>query len=542
MDEEHAHRTPAPAGPATRRRLVTFLGVGRYEKTRYNFHEDDDGYETHFVAEALARHFQPEQVVVIATEPAFALHGAHLDKVLAARQIQVFHEILPDGQSPGEQWVQFDKLRAALDAGAELDEIILDITHGFRAQPFMAAAVLAWTRATTEKLLPVRVVYGAFADRESPSEPRPAPEILKNTRIWMLPAFVELLDWSRALQMLLEAGRAGPVAEQARRIGREARKGWANEGRHGESPVLEQLGKALGSFGEQLETIQAPAILGPDGSASVVLRWLQQAKGDTARLLPPLAPMLDRLEAMLRPLAVKDLQRNGDKALVALTLLYTRLGRYPEAITVCREAWLNRYCEAEARWPGPGFSSQGRQEGRNRWYREDRWGSQRVGDIRNTLDHAGFRSSLPRNPVQLVKDVVEELEQGGSPQPSMGQSKDIFLNISNHPSSSWAPQQLDAARRIAPEVRDLTFPHVDPLLDETSIGAMAGDILAKVPQRTGACMVQGEFTLTWNVVKGLQERGIPCYAATTRRKVRLEGGRKISEFQFVRFRRFASGH
>lgn len=58
-----------------------------------------------------------------------------------------------------------------------------------------------------------------------------------------------------------------------------------------------------------------------------------------------------------------------------------------------------------------------------------------------------------------------------------------------------------------------------------------------------AAMVEGEFTLAFYVVTALSARGVPCYAATTRR-VATEGRSgdavvRSSVFEFVRFRRYA---
>ena len=47
-------------------RLVTFLGIGPYEFTRYT-HPDGRGIETRYVAHAIARLWKADQVVVLAT-------------------------------------------------------------------------------------------------------------------------------------------------------------------------------------------------------------------------------------------------------------------------------------------------------------------------------------------------------------------------------------------------------------------------------------------------------------------------------------------
>lgn len=114
----------------------------------------------------------------------------------------------------------------------------------------------------------------------------------------------------------------------------------------------------------------------------------------------------------------------------------------------------------------------------------------------------------------------------------------VFLNISNHPSSSWAPAQIEAAQTLAPRVVDLPFPKVDPSTDERGIDALAQRVLERLPTGTTAAMVQGEFTLSFRLVRALEALGVPCFAATTERCSVEQQGRRISQFRFVRLRRY----
>ena len=123
----------------------------------------------------------------------------------------------------------------------------------------------------------------------------------------------------------------------------------------------------------------------------------------------------------------------------------------------------------------------------------------------------------------------------------------FFLNISNHPSDQWSEEQKAAARAIAPELLDISFPAVPPEADTAQIEEMADRLIASlhsmdmgVPwEFAKAAMVQGEFTLAVALVRRLQQCGIPCYAATTQRVVETDSeGRKVSTFRFVRFRAY----
>lgn len=66
------------------------------------------------------------------------------------------------------------------------------------------------------------------------------------------------------------------------------------------------------------------------------------------------------------------------------------------------------------------------------------------------------------------------------------------------------------------------------------------EILSFTPD---AVMCQGEFTLTYSVVKKLKEKGIRVLAACSRRSVIMKpagngGFSKIVDFEFVQFREY----
>ena len=82
-----------------------------------------------------------------------------------------------------------------------------------------------------------------------------------------------------------------------------------------------------------------------------------------------------------------------------------------------------------------------------------------------------------------------------------------------------------------------------PDADTQEINALADELLARLtadaPGATHA-MVQGEFTLVHALVRKLQQIGVVCVAATTRREVvEQTGGTNATRFDFVRFREYS---
>jgi hypothetical protein len=114
----------------------------------------------------------------------------------------------------------------------------------------------------------------------------------------------------------------------------------------------------------------------------------------------------------------------------------------------------------------------------------------------------------------------------------------LFLNLSNHPSSSWSAEQRGASLALAGAVLDHPFPNVPPEADEAEVAALAAECLKALPAgEVTAAMVAGEPTLCVHLVAGLQARGVVCYAATTeRRSVVGADGVKTSVFAFKKWR------
>lgn len=112
-----------------------------------------------------------------------------------------------------------------------------------------------------------------------------------------------------------------------------------------------------------------------------------------------------------------------------------------------------------------------------------------------------------------------------------------FLNISNHPSSSWTSQQLEAAASLGGQPSDIRFPNVDPRWTTEEIEINAADLVSRLDLNGVECgMVAGEPIMALFVVRELQRLGVTCYSATTERIVEERDGVKTSRFTFVRFR------
>lgn len=523
-------------------RLVTFLGRGRFDQKQGRYVYDPTEYEllgkratkTPFVCRALAELVRPLDICVLATQEAEGDHGAALKEALRAGNCPAPRFVrIPVGRAPAELWQQFEIIKTELRGSS--GPVMLDITHGFRSQPFFAAAVATFVRAVDERPPDLRVCYAAYDAKDPDTGVAP---------IWELSEFVALLDWSRTLAMFLQTGRAEEAGKATERLGRDLRKDWFQGGKQGNEPNLKELGEALIRFGADLETLRTGDLLvGRGATTSSVVRLLKAVQGareHVAQHAPPLHDVLDRVAAMVEPIA--GARRNlsgseGRRAITALAELYLRLGRYLEASATVREGWINLYAPKTALVPGAStFDKNERDQAEKRANQHDP-AFREVTDRRNDLLHAQYRPSAQKaaDIAETVRGLVEKLRTVSETLRGA-----CFVNLTNHPSAKWDDAQTKAALALAERIEDITFPAVPPDADEKVIEALAEECVAKIPLETSHALVQGEFTLTVELVRRLQARGITCLAATSSRDVEEDAqGRQASTFTFVRFRPYA---
>lgn len=120
----------------------------------------------------------------------------------------------------------------------------------------------------------------------------------------------------------------------------------------------------------------------------------------------------------------------------------------------------------------------------------------------------------------------------------------IFINFSNHPSDNWSTKQKAAVSDLYDsEILDVPFPAVNAAADESEIERLAIKCVEVICEyHPVAVLCQGEFGVTYHVVRLLKKNGIRAvYACSERRTIEKktdEGTVKTSEFHFVRFREY----
>ncbi|GAB4292181.1 MAG: hypothetical protein Kow0068_17430 [Marinilabiliales bacterium] len=123
----------------------------------------------------------------------------------------------------------------------------------------------------------------------------------------------------------------------------------------------------------------------------------------------------------------------------------------------------------------------------------------------------------------------------------------MLINLSNHPSDKWSKKQKDKALETYQNIVDIDFPAINPNWDTKEIIELSKKYYSIIMNRfkedeiineTNAVHIMGELTFTYHLIRQLKSSGITCIASTTVRNVEEKNGKKIVEFNFVRFREY----
>ena len=118
-----------------------------------------------------------------------------------------------------------------------------------------------------------------------------------------------------------------------------------------------------------------------------------------------------------------------------------------------------------------------------------------------------------------------------------------FLNFSNHSSDNWSETQKKAAIEYG-EIIDLAFPMVAPENTSEDIRELTREYVQIITElNPSVVLCQGEFTLTYSVVRALKALGIKvvsaCGSRDSHEEYEMSGvTKKLSKFEFVQFREY----
>lgn len=438
--------------------LISFLGTGRYHQTTYRFNQDPtNDFKTQYIALAIAKKFQVlkktqseerllkvDRITLFATDMA---KEAHFDTLLSAFEqegvVQPELVSMPNGENAEEQWKHFNLLLQHIPRGKD-QTVIFDITHGFRSQPFFAAAVINFIRSTwhDSDLPDMRVLYGEFRRDENNPEN-------SHSLVWDMSTFVNLLDWSSALQSFMKTGHGGDLARLARSnnnaIQKQAQAGL------GRPALLGKLALALNSFSDDISTVRCESLIvgirkdgqrkNGLGSAKHLWNVIEESRAEVTRHMPPLAVILDDLQSRIGGLTSPSLfGEQGHRAMAELAKLYVTYERYPEALITLREGWISLYANT-AKSDDELLKERSVTETRFRQAEGKHAGT--IADFRNDVGHGGFnKKPLPAATLRIQTEELVNAFAEASAKPIAAAPIGKTYFVSRHPGAiAWAESE-----------------------------------------------------------------------------------------------------
>lgn len=390
-------------------KVITFLGVLRQPPTLVRYHHDGMTYEgftfTRPLYEIASRAAPVDRVIVFVTAKAreTALPHVGLDPgILDPRDI-------PTGESADELWQIFEELTDVVERG---DTVTFDVTHGLRSLPFLVFLAAAFLRSAKDAT--IRAVYYGALDLSARGE-----DGVSVAPVIDLSEFVALLDWLVASRAMIDTGDAGPLV----RLLGDAAPLFSQ----GNTLEVVQWRGRLSNMRKTLERISlALRLTLPDQAmeeSSRLAERIRDAGAATARRARPFAALADRVVEAYTPLALatpRDPAKAAEALALELTIVdwYCERGLLVQAVTLGRE-WIVGWAIVHAGYPNT-YSRQQREEVEEalrgaiqQKRRKEPIGPHtfrsgralgdipaldsavdlfaQLGDLRNTLNHAGKR-------------------------------------------------------------------------------------------------------------------------------------------------------
>lgn len=186
--------------------FVSSLGLGRrgygYDPIIYKINEKSFK-KTSFVQRAIMEAYGSsyfDRTLILVTKSSREQNWAALEKEFVDEGVDLtrvrVEEISEDVNREDEHWAWFEKVLAFLDTG---DELVLDLTHGFRIVPIVLSAAVGYLQAAKSVRLEA-VLYGAD---------------MSSGQIIDCKSFYRVNAWADAVSRLVEKADADKLAELA---------------------------------------------------------------------------------------------------------------------------------------------------------------------------------------------------------------------------------------------------------------------------------------------------------------------------------------
>lgn len=300
---------------------ISFLGTGKYSETYY--HQGKKEVKTRFFPVTLKELFGVTRSIIIMTEEAKNTHGQSLSEEMEYECI-----LIPSGKAEVDYYTIFERMVEAIPAESS---VVLDVTHGFRAQPMLALSATIYLKYLKNVSLEA-IYYGAFEARDGDRTP-----------IFELTPFLDLIDWSFALRNFRERGDATELSL----LMAEYHKQTYLEDAPYKSKLLSKTGKHLEELMNGLAVIRPVEVMSEAGYLPGLLKELQADLGKVYQA-KPLSMMMDEIEGTVKVFSLEEgsdlFSREGVGMQMEMIKHSVRVGRYQQALTLITELLFSVAC------------------------------------------------------------------------------------------------------------------------------------------------------------------------------------------------------
>ena len=309
--------------------LISTLGLGQLNKETNLYSYSETNYKfvsgiitTPYFPFAVYQIYNPDSVYIPMTEKAKSIHYDNLSGLFKFNDV-----IIPDGKNEDEIWEIFDCITQCV---SENDEVILDFTFGFRSQPIIAIASLLYLKAL-KNIKILNLLYGAYEARENDIVP-----------VFDLNPFIDLTDWSYAVNEFLNSGRAGSLYKLMSDI-------------HKETHINNKKSKALqlGSKGSCLNEItKALSVVNLKQAFEFANEFSKNYEDlisdlENIKQTKPLSIVLRKILNRIEPLSAAEKNMfsvKGINAQFEIVNWYIETEQYQQAITLMNELFITLRC------------------------------------------------------------------------------------------------------------------------------------------------------------------------------------------------------
>jgi CRISPR-associated (Cas) DxTHG family len=184
--------------------IIAFIGIAPSDKY-YRYTYQGKSADGRVFPEALRKLIDVDRMYVCVTQDA-----RNKNWHILANDDRIEAIDIPDGKNPEELWKIFDKIK---DIFREKDEVIFDITQGYRSLPFLSFIFAAYLKVAKTVQIS-SVLYGAL-EQGRPSE---IEGIEKIVPVIQIGEFASMFDWMSATQRFVDLGDGNGLAQLLRNV------------------------------------------------------------------------------------------------------------------------------------------------------------------------------------------------------------------------------------------------------------------------------------------------------------------------------------